>query len=306
MEQRPLGGTGRDVSIIGLGCWQLGSDWGAEQMSEAQALAVLNGAIDAGVTFLDTADVYGDGESEKRIGRLLAERGRDGLTVATKMGQRAEPHVAEAYNLQNFRSWIDRSRRNLGIDVIDLMQLHCPPSSVFSDDRVYDELDQLVSEGSIDSYGVSVETCDEALAAIAHPRVTSVQLILNVFRQKPLEQVIPAAAAAGVAIISRVPLASGMLVRGGVARCPRRREAGTLRRDDGTTSAEVDRRPARSNDRHSRCAHCGAGDRQRPGRISARTDRHSADGTAEHLRSRRPSVCPLAVVSRTDPCGQVR
>lgn len=211
MEQRPLGRTGRDVSIIGLGSWQLGSDWGAEQMSEAQALAVLNGAIDAGVTFLDTADVYGDGVSEKRIGRLLAERGRDGLTVATKMGQRAEPHVAEAYNLHNFRSWIDRSRRNLGVDVIDLMQLHCPPSSVFSDDRVYDELDQLVSEGSIESYGVSVETCDEALAAIAHPRVTSVQLILNVFRRKPLEQVVPAAAAAGVAIIARVPLASGML-----------------------------------------------------------------------------------------------
>jgi aryl-alcohol dehydrogenase-like predicted oxidoreductase len=149
--------------------------------------------------------------SETRIGRFLAERGRDGLTVATKMGQRAEPHVAEEYNLHNFRSWIDRSRRNLGVDVIDLMQLHCPPSSVFSNDRVYDELDQLVSEGSIESYGVSVETCEEALAAIAHPRVTSVQLILNVFRQKPLEQVIPAAAAAGVAIIARVPLASGML-----------------------------------------------------------------------------------------------
>jgi len=211
MEQRPLGRTGRDVSIIGLGCWQLGSDWGAEQMSEAQALEVLNSAIDAGITFLDTADVYGDGVSEQRVGRLLAERGKDGLTVATKMGQRAEPHVAEAYRIDNFRSWIDRSRRNLGVDVIDLMQLHCPPSSVFSDDRVFDELDQLVSEGSIESYGVSVETCDEALTAIAHPRVTSVQLILNAFRRKPLEQVVPAAAAAGVAIIARVPLASGML-----------------------------------------------------------------------------------------------
>jgi aryl-alcohol dehydrogenase-like predicted oxidoreductase len=211
MEQRPLGRTGRDVSIIGLGCWQLGSDWGASQMSESEALAVLNGAIDAGVTFLDTADVYGDGVSEQRIGRLLSERGSAGLTVATKMGQRAEPHVSEAYNLDNFRAWIERSRRNLGVEVIDLMQLHCPPSQVFSDSRVYDALDQLVSEGCIRSYGVSVETCDEALAAIAHPGVASVQLILNIFRQKPLEQVVPAAAAAGVAIIARVPLASGLL-----------------------------------------------------------------------------------------------
>jgi aryl-alcohol dehydrogenase-like predicted oxidoreductase len=211
MEQRKLGRTDRDVSIVGLGCWQLGSDWGADVMSDAEALAVLNGAADAGVTFLDTADVYGDGVSEKRIGRFLAERGSTGLTVATKMGQRADPHVAEAYNLDNFRTWVDRSRHNLGVEVIDLVQLHCPPSSVFSDDRVYDALDQLVSEGRIAAYGVSVETCDEALAAIAHPGVASVQLILNIFRQKPLEQVVPAAAAAGVGIIARVPLASGML-----------------------------------------------------------------------------------------------
>jgi aryl-alcohol dehydrogenase-like predicted oxidoreductase len=180
-------------------------------MSDVEALAVLNGAVDAGVTFLDTADNYGDGVSEKRIGRLLAERGSAGLTVATKMGQRADPHVAEAYNLDNFRAWVDRSRRNLGVEVIDLVQLHCPPSSVLSDDRVYDALNQLVSEGCIGAYGVSVETCDEALAAIAHPGVASVQLILNIFRQKPLEQVVPAAAAAGVGIIARVPLASGML-----------------------------------------------------------------------------------------------
>jgi aryl-alcohol dehydrogenase-like predicted oxidoreductase len=211
MEQRKLGQTSRDVSIVGLGCWQLSTDWGAEVMSDVEALAVLNGAVDAGVTFLDTADNYGDGVSEKRIGRLLAERGSAGLTVATKMGQRADPHVAEAYNLDNFRAWVDRSRRNLGVEVIDLVQLHCPPSSVLSDDRVYDALNQLVSEGCIGAYGVSVETCDEALAAIAHPGVASVQLILNIFRQKPLEQVVPAAAAAGVGIIARVPLASGML-----------------------------------------------------------------------------------------------
>lgn len=209
METRRLGRTGRDVSVVGLGCWQLGSDWGP--VSEADAMAVLHGAIDAGVTFLDTADVYGDGVSETLVGRVLAERPNAGLTVATKMGQRADPHVPEAYTLESFRGWIDRSRRNLGVEVIDLMQIHCPPTAVYSDDRVYEALDLLVEEGSIAAYGVSVQTCDEALTAIARPGVASVQIILNVFRRRPLEQVLPAAAAAGVGIIARVPLASGML-----------------------------------------------------------------------------------------------
>jgi aryl-alcohol dehydrogenase-like predicted oxidoreductase len=209
MESRGFERIGRQVSVVGLGCWQLGSDWGA--VSEADAMAVLHGAIDAGVTFLDTADVYGDGVSETLVGRALAERPDAGLTVATKMGQRAEPHVPEAYNLEAFRGWIDRSRKNLGVEVIDLIQLHCPPTAVFSDDRVYEALDQLVEEGSIAAYGVSVETCDQALTAIAHRGVASVQIILNVFRRKPLDQVLPAAAAAGVGIIARVPLASGML-----------------------------------------------------------------------------------------------
>lgn len=211
MEQVKLGKTGRDVSVVGMGCWQLGSDWGSTPLTEDDGLAILDAAVDAGVTLLDTADVYGDGISEKMIGRFLAERRPAGITVATKMGQHADPHSPEAYNITNFREWIDRSRKNLGVDVIDLMQLHCPPTPVFSDDRVYDALDNLVYEGVLGGYGVSVETCAEAMTAIAHPGVASVQIILNIFRQKPLEQVVPAAAAAGVAIVARVPLASGML-----------------------------------------------------------------------------------------------
>lgn len=211
MEHRRLGRMQSEVSVVGLGCWQLGSDWGSAPISEAEGLAILQAAVDAGVTFLDTADVYGDGISEAMIGKFLSARGRDGLTVATKMGQRADPHVAEAYNLENFRTWLDRSRRNLNVDVIDLIQLHCPPPAVYSDERVYDALDRLVDEKIIAAYGVSVETCEEALAALNQSRLASVQIILNVFRRKPLERVIPAAVAAGVGIIARVPLASGLL-----------------------------------------------------------------------------------------------
>ena len=209
MQTRQLGRTGRQVSVVGLGCWQLGGDWG--EVGDSDAMAVLHAAVDSGVTFLDTADVYGDGRSETLIGRLLSERPDAGLTVATKMGRRADPHVPEAFTLDAFRGWTDRSRRNLGVDRLDLVQLHCPPTAVFSDDRVYDALDTLVDEGAIAAYGVSVETCDEALTAIARPHVATVQIILNAFRRKPLEQVLPAAGAAGVGVIARVPLASGLL-----------------------------------------------------------------------------------------------
>ena len=209
METRRLGRTGRDVSVVGLGCWQLGADWGA--VSEDDALAVLRAAVDAGVTLLDTADVYGDGRSETLIGRLLRERPDAGLTVATKMGRRADPHVPEAYTLDAFRAWTDRSRANLGVDTLDLVQLHCPPTPVYADEQVFDALDTLVEDGRTATYGVSVETVDEALRAIARPGVASVQIILNVFRRKPLERVLPAAADAGVGILARVPLASGLL-----------------------------------------------------------------------------------------------
>lgn len=208
MEQRVLGKTGRPVSIIGLGTWQLGGDWGS--VTEADALAVLRAAVDSGVTFFDTADVYGDGRSEQIIGRFIADIYGRGVTVATKMGRRVA-QVPENYVLENFRAWTDRSRVNLGVDKLDLVQLHCPPTPVYSTDAVYDALDTLVAEERIAAYGVSVETSGEALAAIARPGVATVQIILNAFRRKPLDQVLPAAAAAGVGIIVRVPLASGLL-----------------------------------------------------------------------------------------------
>jgi aryl-alcohol dehydrogenase-like predicted oxidoreductase len=209
VETRILGRTGRQVGVVGLGCWQLGGDWGT--VGDEQALGVLHAAVDAGVTFLDTADVYGDGRSETLIGRFLRERGRDGLTVATKAGRRADPHVPEAFTAENLRAWTDRSRRNLGVDTLDLVQLHCPPTPVYSTDAVYDALDGLVDAGAIAAYGVSVETADEALTAIARPHVATVQIILNAFRLKPLDRVLPAAREAGVGIIARVPLASGLL-----------------------------------------------------------------------------------------------
>jgi aryl-alcohol dehydrogenase-like predicted oxidoreductase len=211
VEQRTFDRAGRRVSVIGLGTWQLGADWAF--VGEDDALAILTAAVESGVTFLDTADVYGDGRSERLIGRFLAgyKRSPDqDVTVATKMGRRVPQDPAE-YNLDNFRAWTDRSRTNLGVDTLDLVQLHCPPTPVFSTAAVYDALDTLVAERRIAAYGVSVETCDEALAAIARPHTASVQIILNAFRRKPLEQVLPAAQAAGVGIIARVPLASGLL-----------------------------------------------------------------------------------------------
>jgi len=199
---------GREVGVVGLGAWQLGGDWGS--VSEDDALATLVAAVEAGVTFLDTADVYGDGRSERLIGRFLREHPAGGVTVATKMGRRV-PQDPSNYTLANFRAWTDRSRANLGMDVLDLVQLHCPPAPVYATDSVFDALDALVDEKRITAYGVSVETCDEALAAIARPGVASVQIILNPLRHKPLEEVLPAAAEAGVGVIARVPLASGLL-----------------------------------------------------------------------------------------------
>jgi len=209
MEQRALGNTGRDVSVVGLGTWQLGADWGS--VDESAALAVLDSAVDSGVTFFDTADVYGDGRSEQLIGRFRKSNPDIPLTVATKMGRRLPKQDPAAYTLENFREWNDRSRRNLGVDTLDLVQLHCPPTAVYSTDAVFDALDTLVAEKRIAAYAVSVETCDEALTAIARPGVASIQIILNAFRTKPLEQVLPAAEKANVAIIARVPLASGLL-----------------------------------------------------------------------------------------------
>jgi len=199
---------GRPLSVIGLGTWQLGADWG--DVSETEAADILAASVDAGVSIFDTADVYGDGRSERVIGAFLAANPQLDVFVATKMGRRVEQRD-EFYTLDNFRAWTDRSRANLGVDTLDLVQLHCPPSETIERDQVFDDLDTLVADGAIARYGVSVETVDQALAAIARPNVASVQIILNAFRLKPLDAVLPAAIDAGVAIIARVPLASGLL-----------------------------------------------------------------------------------------------
>jgi len=209
MEKRILGRTGQPVSVIGLGTWQLGADWGS--VSDDDARAVLDASFEAGVTMYDTADVYGDGRSEQRIAAWRRDRGLiDDVFVATKMGRRREQTV-ENYSPAHFREWADRSRRNLGVERLDLVQLHCPPDGVYASDAVFDALDTMVEDEVMAAYGVSVETVDQALAAIARPHVATVQIILNAFRLKPLDRVLPEAAEAGVGIIARVPLASGLL-----------------------------------------------------------------------------------------------
>ncbi|MEJ5946202.1 aldo/keto reductase [Pseudokineococcus basanitobsidens] len=226
METRRLGRTGRDVGAVGLGTWQLGGDWG--DVSEDDALAVLRAALDEGVTLLDTADVYGDGRSERLIGRFLADLPEDDRPlVATKAGRRADPFEAAQYTAENLRAWVARSLANLRTERLDLLQLHCPPPPVYGDDAVYDALDALVDEGLLAAYGVSVETVEEAMTALARPRLATLQIILNAFRRKPLDAVLPAAAAAGVGVLARVPLASGLLT-------------GTY--DASTTFAETDHR----------------------------------------------------------------
>lgn len=209
MEKRVLGKTGREVGIIGQGCWQFGGDWG--NVSDDAAMGVLHAAADNGVTFFDTADVYGDGHSEELVGRFLKERNDGSLTVATKLGRRADPFKPETFTRENIRAWTERSLKNLGVERIDLTQLHCPPTAVYTSAEVFETLDELVEEGKLSSYGVSVEQVDEALTALQHPGVATIQIIFNIFRRKPLEEVLPAAAKTGVGIIARVPLASGLL-----------------------------------------------------------------------------------------------
>jgi aryl-alcohol dehydrogenase-like predicted oxidoreductase len=206
MEQRTIDRLGQTVSAVGLGTWQLGADWG--DVDPDAARATLEAAYDAGVTFFDTADVYGDGRSE-RFCAQLRQRHPD-VFVATKMGRRVDQEP-ENYNRENFLAWNERSRANLETEQLQLVQLHCPPDGVYTDDVTFAALDDMVQEGRIAAYGVSVETCAQALEAIARPHVATVQIILNCFRHKPLEEVLPAAREAGVGIIVRVPLASGLL-----------------------------------------------------------------------------------------------
>jgi aryl-alcohol dehydrogenase-like predicted oxidoreductase len=208
MEQRRMERLDFSAGVVGLGTWQLGADWG--EVDADAAHATLDAAVEAGVNFFDTADAYGDGRSEQFCGELLARHPDAGLLVATKMGRRVD-QLPENYNRDNFLAWNDRSRANLGVETIDLVQLHSPPSEVYEDDAVFEALDEMVETARIRAYGVSVETSAQALRAIARPNLATVQIILNAFRLKPLDQVLPAARDAGVGIIARVPLASGLL-----------------------------------------------------------------------------------------------
>jgi aryl-alcohol dehydrogenase-like predicted oxidoreductase len=201
-----LGRTGREVSEVGFGAWQIGADWG--EVDEDAAMATLHAAVDAGVTFFDTADVYGDGRSERLVGRLRRERPE--ITVATKMGRRMAQTV-ENYSPEHFRAWNDRSRENLGMETLDLVQLHCPPTDLYYVPAVFEDLEAMVAEGRIAAYGVSVERVEEALKAIEYPNVQTVQIIFNAFRQRPAGVFFREAAARGVGVIVRVPLASGLL-----------------------------------------------------------------------------------------------
>jgi aryl-alcohol dehydrogenase-like predicted oxidoreductase len=208
MQRRKLGRTGYQVSEISFGAWAIGGTWG--EVDDAESLRALHRAVDVGVNFIDTADVYGDGRSERLVARLRKER-REPLYVTTKAGRRLSPHTADGYNLANLRGFVERSLRNLETESIDLLQLHCPPPEVYRRPEVFDALDQLVREGKLRFYGVSVESVDEAIAALAFPNVQSIQIIFNMFRPKPAETLFARAAEAGVGIIARVPLASGLL-----------------------------------------------------------------------------------------------
>lgn len=207
MPYRRLGKTEYEVSAVGFGAWAIGGDWGP--IEDAQSMAALHAAANAGVNFFDTADVYGDGRSERLIGRFLTERD-ERIYVATKIGRRA-PLETRHYTPGNLRAWVDRSRADLSMETLDLVQLHCPPDQIYDMPEIFAALDTLKQDGSIAQYGVSVETIDQAMRAIRHPGVATVQIIFNMFRQKPAEEVLLSAARANVGIIARVPLASGLL-----------------------------------------------------------------------------------------------
>ena len=208
MKYREFSDLGWKVSEIGIGCWAIGSEWGDVSIEDAKE--ALYTSIDNGINFFDTADVYGDGRSEKIISEVL-KNSNEQIYVATKAGRRLNPHNADGYNLKNIESFIDRSLSNLGVDIIDLVQLHCPPSEICGKPETYEMMDEIVKKGKIKYYGVSVEKVSEALDAIKHPNVKSIQIIFNIFRQKPSEIFFQEAKKNNVAIIARVPLASGLL-----------------------------------------------------------------------------------------------
>jgi aryl-alcohol dehydrogenase-like predicted oxidoreductase len=208
MNYRLLGRTGMKVSEISFGSWAIGSAWG--QVDDRESLAALHKAVDLGVNFFDTADVYGNGRSEKLIGQLLRER-TETIYVATKAGRKLNPHVAEKYTPLAMRKFVEESLRNLRVETLDLLQLHCPPTQVYYNPELFAALDQMVSAGKLKNYGVSVEKVEEALKAIEYPGVKTVQIIFNMFRQRPPELFFREAKSRWVGILARVPLASGML-----------------------------------------------------------------------------------------------
>jgi aryl-alcohol dehydrogenase-like predicted oxidoreductase len=208
MQQRTLGKTGFSVSTISMGAWALGDAWGT--VDDAESLAALHRALDLGVNILDTADVYGNGRSERLIAKLRRER-KEPFVVATKAGRKASPHVAAEYNRKNLTGWIEQSLTNLEVEALDLVQLHCPPTDVYYRPEVFGVLDDLVRAGKLRHYGVSVERVEEALKAIEFPGVASVQIIFNVFRQRPAELLFAQAKAKNVGILARLPLSSGLL-----------------------------------------------------------------------------------------------
>ena len=209
MNYRSVRETGLRVSEISLGTWAFGGDWWT--VGEDEAYAALNRAVDLGVNFLDTADVYGDGRSERLIGRLLKDRPEDEILVATKAGRRLDPHTAEGYDNENLSAFVERSLKNLGVEALDLLQLHCPPTETYRQDSTFEALDGLKEAGKVKNYGVSVEKVEEARMALDYPNVATVQIIFNIFRQKPAEEFFPLAEERGVGILARVPLASGLL-----------------------------------------------------------------------------------------------
>jgi aryl-alcohol dehydrogenase-like predicted oxidoreductase len=207
MQSRRLGKTGWDVSEIGFGAWAIGGEWG--ETDEEESMAALHAAVDAGVTFFDTADVYGDGRSERLLGRLLRERD-ERLVVATKFGRRVEQDPA-LFTYENLRAWLERSRENLGVEAVDLVQLHSPPWETYYLPEVHEACSRLVQEGLVRAYGVSVEKVEEGLKAIEYDGVATIQLIFNLLRQRPAELFFEQARRRDVGVIVRVPLASGLL-----------------------------------------------------------------------------------------------
>jgi aryl-alcohol dehydrogenase-like predicted oxidoreductase len=208
MQYRELGRTGWRVSTVSLGAWAIGAAWGT--VDDRESLAALHRAVDLGVNFIDTADIYGDGRSERLVGQVCRERGEE-IRVATKAGRRMQPHTADGYNRKNLTAFVERSLANLGADAIDLLQLHCPPVEIYYRPEVFGILDDLVAAGKLRNYGVSVENPEQALKAIEYPHVHSVQIIFNIFRHRPAELFFNEARRRGVGVLARVPLASGML-----------------------------------------------------------------------------------------------